>query len=72
MGRQICALQLDAYKVYFEKISVGADATIDHSSFIYLMDPNGKYVGFFPPSTSAEQLVQIIRQKMSKSAVRAN
>jgi cytochrome oxidase Cu insertion factor (SCO1/SenC/PrrC family) len=64
-GRQIRAAA-DAYKVYFEKISVGADATIDHSSFIYLMDPNGKYLGFFPPSTSAEQFVQIIRQKMGK------
>src|SRR5215218_10759430 len=37
----------DAYKVYFAKIPIGKDAgdyTIDHTSFIYLMDGYGKYL----------------------------
>jgi protein SCO1/2 len=35
--------------------------TVDHSAFIYLMDRNGNYLGFFPPGTSAERMNEIIR-----------
>lgn len=57
----------DAYKVYFAKFAERAETTIDHSSFIYLMDREGQYLGFFPPSTSAEQLVQVLREKIRTS-----
>ncbi|CAA2107018.1 hypothetical protein MBUL_03953 [Methylobacterium bullatum] len=52
----------DAYRVYFERV-VGANGeiTIDHSAFIYLMDRSGTYLGFFPPGTSAERMLTIIR-----------
>lgn len=58
----------EAYKVYFAKIPIGKDAgdyTIDHTSFIYLMDGYGKYLGFFPPGTSAERMVEIIRPRLA-------
>ncbi|WP_247530605.1 SCO family protein [Bradyrhizobium sp. 199] len=58
----------DAYKVYFAKIAIGKDGvdyTIDHTSFIYLMDADGKYLGFFPPGTSAERIVEIIRPRLA-------
>jgi protein SCO1/2 len=58
----------DAYKVYFAKASDGADATIDHSAFIYLLDRNGKYLGFFPPNTSVDQLVQVVQDRISRSS----
>jgi cytochrome oxidase Cu insertion factor (SCO1/SenC/PrrC family) len=53
----------DAYKVYYAKVAVKGAAryTIDHSSFIYLMSPEGKYLGFFPPSTPADRIAQVIR-----------
>jgi cytochrome oxidase Cu insertion factor (SCO1/SenC/PrrC family) len=57
----------DAYKVYFATVSDGAEMTIDHSSFVYLLDHNGQYLGFFPPSTSVEQFVQVVRNKISSS-----
>jgi len=34
---------------------------IDHSSFIYLVDETGKYIGFFPPGTTADRMIEIIR-----------
>ncbi|MBR0708677.1 SCO family protein [Bradyrhizobium liaoningense] len=58
----------EAYKVYFAKIPIGkegGDYTVDHTSFIYLMDRDGKYLGFFPPGTSAERMVEIIRPRLA-------
>jgi protein SCO2 len=53
----------DAYKVYYAKVAVAGAAryTIDHSSFIYLMGRDGKYLGFMPPSTPAARIAAIIR-----------
>ena len=52
----------DAYKVYYAKYPPGSpDYVIDHSSFIYLVDPAGKYIGFFPPGTSADRMVEILK-----------
>jgi len=52
-----------AYKVYYKKVAIGGASgyTIDHTAFIYLMDRNGEYLGFFPPGTSAERMLDIIR-----------
>jgi cytochrome oxidase Cu insertion factor (SCO1/SenC/PrrC family) len=52
----------DAYKVYYAKYPPGSpDYVIDHSSFIYLVDPAGKYIGFFPPGTSADRMVEMLK-----------
>jgi len=51
-----------AYKVYYAKYPPGSpDYVVDHSSFIYLVDENGKYIGFFPPGTTADRMIEIIR-----------
>jgi protein SCO1/2 len=51
-----------AYKVYYAKYPPGSpDYVVDHSSFIYLVDETGKYIGFFPPGTTADRMVEIIR-----------
>ena len=51
-----------AYKVYYAKYPPGSpDYVIDHSSFIYLLDETGKYIGFFPPSTTADRMIKIIK-----------
>jgi protein SCO1/2 len=59
----------DAYKVYFSKVDLNKDGgyTIDHTSFIYLMDREGNYLGFFPPGTSAERMVEIIRPRLDET-----
>ena len=61
----------DAYKVYSAKVPTGQDAsdyTVDHTAFIYLMDRDGNYLGFFPPGTSAERMVEIIRPRLAEPA----
>ena len=51
-----------AYKVYYAKYPPGSpDYVIDHSSFIYLVDQAGKYIGFFPPGTSADRMAEILK-----------
>jgi protein SCO1/2 len=55
-----------AYRVYFEKVERAdkTDYTINHSAFIYLIGRNGEYLGFFPPGTSAERLVEALRPSL--------
>jgi cytochrome oxidase Cu insertion factor (SCO1/SenC/PrrC family) len=57
----------DAYKAYYAKIfpESGATYLMDHTGFIYLMGRSGEYLGFFPPGTSADRMVEIIRQHLS-------
>jgi protein SCO1/2 len=58
----------DAYKVYYKRVDFddgGTNYTVDHSAFIYLMDRDGKYLGFFPPGTSAEKMVEMIRPHLA-------
>ncbi len=38
----------------------GAVYLIDHTGFIYLMGRSGEYLGFFPPGTTADRMVEII------------
>jgi protein SCO1/2 len=55
----------DAYKVYYAKVpnEAGTDYTVDHTAFVYLMDSDGKYLGFFPPGTTPERIAEGIRQR---------
>jgi len=53
----------DAYKVYYARVEAGTDYTVDHSAFIYLMDADGKYLGFLPPGTTPERIAEAIRQR---------
>ncbi len=52
-----------AYRVYFRKVpgKTAASYEVEHSSFIYLMGRDGKYLGFFPPGTPAARMEQSIR-----------
>lgn len=51
-----------AYKAWFAKVEdPRMTATImEHSSYIYLVDTEGRYVGFFPPGTPPERLAKAI------------
>jgi len=58
------ATTAEAYRVYFKRVPFKknpADYTVDHSAFVYLVDPDGKYLGFFPPGTPAERMVEMIK-----------
>jgi cytochrome oxidase Cu insertion factor (SCO1/SenC/PrrC family) len=62
----------DAYKVYYARVDTDKTTdgyyTVDHTAFIYLMDRDGNYLGFFPPGTSADRMVEIIRPRLAKPA----
>ncbi len=55
-----------AYKVYYAKVEggPGEDYAIDHTGFIYLVGRDGQYLGFFPPGTTPERQVEMIRQHL--------
>jgi cytochrome oxidase Cu insertion factor (SCO1/SenC/PrrC family) len=56
------------YKVYYAKYPPGSpDYVVDHSSFIYLVDEKGKYIGFFPPGTTADRMIEIIKMHLPAS-----
>ena len=62
-----------AYRVYHRRVQYEkseADYTVDHSAFIYLMDRDGKYLGFFPPGTSADQIVGMIWPHLGAASAR--
>jgi protein SCO1/2 len=60
---------LRAYKVYAAKtVQAPAqrdDPNVDHSSLVYLVDAAGKYVGYLPPGTPADRMVEVVRQQLA-------
>lgn len=56
-----------AYKVYFAKNerSKKSDPVIDHSGFVFLVGRDGKYLGFFPPGTSADRMIESLRPQLA-------
>lgn len=55
-----------AYRVYYAKVPLkDDDYTVDHSSFIYLIGPDGHYRGFFPPGTPPDSIAQTIAQQLA-------
>jgi cytochrome oxidase Cu insertion factor (SCO1/SenC/PrrC family) len=52
-----------SYKVFFEKVPQrGTDRyLIDHTSFTYVLNTEGRYVGYFPPGTSGRRMAEQVR-----------
>jgi protein SCO1 len=57
-----------AYKVYIEsRAGEGEDNyLVDHSSFVYLMDPLGKFSGVISGATSGEEMAARLRKLMDE------
>ena len=56
-----------AYKVYYAKNeqSKKSEPVIDHSGFVFLVGRDGKYLGFFPPGTSADRMINGLRPQLA-------
>lgn len=54
------------FRVYYAKArrSDNSDYLMDHSSFIYLVGPDGKVRALFRPETTPEQMANSIRQQL--------
>jgi protein SCO1/2 len=61
-----------AYKVYYAKAdAAGGDPKtygMNHSSFVYLMDPNGKFLTVFSSDTDSDKMAAEIRRYMGSPA----
>ena len=58
----------NAYKAFYVKVQDerSGDYSIDHAGVIYLMGHNGEYLGFMPPQTSPDRLVEVLRNNLAK------
>jgi protein SCO1/2 len=57
------------YRVYYAR-ATSKDATaylMDHSSFLYLIGPDGKFQALFRPGTSPDELANAIRARIGNS-----
>jgi protein SCO1/2 len=58
---QIAAIS-KAYRVYARRVPLeGGDYTMDHSTMVYLMDEEGRYVAHIPHGESEERAVALLR-----------
>jgi protein SCO1/2 len=57
-----------AYKVYVARSGAARDGdyAVDHTGFIYLVGKEGGYLGFLPPGTSPEQIVEFVRRHLAQ------
>jgi len=55
-----------AYRVYFKKADGGSatDYGVDHSSIIYLMGPDGRFITHFTHQATAEQIAAAIKRNL--------
>ena len=58
----------NAYKAFYVKVPNGttADYSIDHTGVIYLIGRDGTYLGFFPPQTTPDRLVEVLRKNVAR------
>jgi len=57
----------NAYKVYYTKVQnpLTSEYSIDHSGVIYLIGRDGQYLGFMPPQTAPDRLLDILRKYLA-------
>ncbi len=55
-----------SYRVYYAKHpEQGGDYSMDHSSVIYVMDPDGRFTASFTPESTPEQIAERLRKLLS-------
>jgi len=69
-AQQIAAVA-HAYGAYYVRHDSGhgaEDYVIDHSTYLYIMDPDGKFVDAFHGDTAPDRIVGALRQLFAKAA----
>jgi len=62
---QDIAVAAKAYRVYYKKRAIeGGSYTVDHSSVIYLMGPDGKYVTHFAAEMGPDAMADAIAERL--------
>jgi protein SCO1/2 len=57
----------NAYKAFYVKVGdpKTGEYSIDHAGVIYLMGRDGRYLGFMPPQTAPDRLIEILRKYLA-------
>jgi protein SCO1/2 len=57
----------NAYKAFYARVEDPRTGgySIDHSGVIYLIGRDGKYLGFMPPQTAPDRLIEILRKYLA-------
>ena len=68
-SQQIAAVAR-VYRVYYAKVTPKESTTylMDHSSYLYLVGPDGKLRMLFDPGTSAQDIARAIRARLSAAS----
>ena len=53
-----------AYRIYYAKVGQETDYSMDHSSIVYLMGPDGKYLGHFGMDATADDIAAVLRARL--------
>lgn len=63
---QIRAVAL-SYKAYHAKVKDerGEDYAIEHTGVIYVVGRSGQYLGFIPPQTTPDRLIEILQRQLA-------
>ncbi|HEX7885953.1 MAG TPA: SCO family protein [Phenylobacterium sp.] len=57
-----------AYRVYYQKVGEGADYTVNHAAYSYLMNPKGRFACVLPYDLTPEQTAAKITAAMKAGA----
>jgi protein SCO1/2 len=57
----------NAYKAFFARVEdpQSGEYSIDHAGVIYLVGRDGQYLGFMPPQTAPDRLIEILRKYLA-------
>ncbi|MCI3180006.1 SCO family protein [Caulobacter sp. CCUG 60055] len=55
-----------AYKAYYQKSGTGADYSVDHSAYAYLMNPKGRYDRLLAQNLTPEEIARQISDAMRR------
>ena len=72
--QQIAAVALE-YGVYYEPRQSGPgaeDYVMDHGTYLYLMDPEGRFVRGFDADTPGDRIAEAVRSAMAKTREKAS
>ena len=60
------AVAARAYRIFYEKVGEGPDYTLNHSTYIYLMDPRGRFHSVLGADLGPERAAQLIEAAMRR------
>lgn len=69
-SEQQIARAAELYRVGYRRVPTGSSYTIEHSAYVYLLDPSGRVVRLYRHGTEAATIVRDIQRLMSQDAAR--